>query len=137
MDASAGWDAVGTLIRNRRNELGINQATLADLLAAELGTPVNQTTISANENGQRWRDRPELLGAYISVLRLDVLSTLQTVYGVGLAAEQDRSDAPTFEELVRADSTLDEDSRQHLINQYGLLRRASAYARKNPEAHTA
>jgi len=94
MDASTGWDAVGTLIRHRREELGLSQGALARLLAEHLGESVTQTTVSANEHGQRWRDRPELLGAYVVVLDLDMMQTLSIAHGLNLSDSRQPTPVP-------------------------------------------
>lgn len=121
-----GWGTLGLLIRKRREELRLSQHALAELVSNYLGTPFHQTGVSENEKGNRWERRPELVGAYMEVLRLSDSEVNAALYGTRAAEEGRRM---TFEEFVMSDPSLSDAAKAHIVNQYGLLQEASAYSR--------
>lgn len=128
--ATSGWDALGALIRDARKRLGLSQTTVVELLTLDLeerGHPrVHQSLVSANEGGERWRDRPELVGAYTRVLRLDENEVRAALYGL---PDGQPTMPPTFEAVVRSDPSLDDEAKAHIIKQYSLLRAATLHNR--------
>lgn len=127
--ATNGWAALGALVRDARKQLGLSQTALVDLLNRDLEERdhprVQQSVVSDNERGERWRDRPELVGAYTRVLRLGEEEVTATLYGV----RRSRPATPTLAEIVNSDPSLDEESKDHILRQYELLRAATMHNR--------
>lgn len=108
----------------------MTQVEVADAVSLITGRTLKQGKVSEHERGIWGRGAIEdFAGAYGRVLGIPqerIVAVLgYDVPGGGGAAER----VPTFEELVRNDPALDEESKSHLINQYGLLRAASAHNR--------
>lgn len=120
------WGPVGALVKECRERVGLTQGELADRLTEHLGMTVNQTTVSYNEQGRRWGRRPELQAAYIEVLGISEAEWRATL---GYSPPTAIPRSLDFTAIVRADPALDEESKDHLINQYGLLRAATAHNR--------
>lgn len=124
--------ALGELIEKYRGTM--SQATVAQLLSDRLGRTVSQATVSAHENGQRWGDNPELIGAYAAVLGIPTVVMQRTI---GLPAPDDNGNPPlmttTLREIVEADPTLSDAAKEHLVKQYGLLQAASAHGWEKAE----
>jgi transcriptional regulator with XRE-family HTH domain len=123
------WVELGALVKKAREDAGLSQPYVADLLAAHLGDKFTQGMVSANESGQRWGGRGELIAAYARVLNISIVAVERALR---LPPPRDASEPLTFADMVRADPSIDEESKRHLINQYGLLRAATAHNRTRP-----
>lgn len=124
MAGNSVYTALGELIVKYRGTM--TQTTVAQLLSDYLGRSIKQTSVSAHENGQRWGDNPDLIGAYAAVLNIPIEVMQRTI---GLPAVDDQAEAPTFATIVSSDPTLSVAAKEHLISQYGLLQSASAHER--------
>lgn len=120
------WREMGRLVRRARTTRGLGQEDVADRLQAYMDKPFLQAKVSKNEAGREWS--LDLVRAYTKVLNLPTSDVMAIVMGAedGPAATV----GSTFEQLVHSDPTLTDEAKQHLVNQYALLREASAYARR-------
>lgn len=125
---------LGELIRKRREEMGLNQVHLAGLVSEEADRQLSQGKVSEHERGIWGRGALETFaGAYGRVLRIPE-DTLRAI--LGFTPLSAGTALPTFEEIVKADPSLDDDAKEHIIRQYALLQAASRYHRANPSSAT-
>lgn len=130
MDKRDTWVELGRLVRSARDEAGLSQPQLAALLSDYLGEKYAQSLVSDNERGDGWGGRDgRLPAAYAAVLNIPSHDIQRAL---GLPDLGDAVEPRTFADYVRADPTLDDTSKQHLISQYGLLRAATTYNRSRP-----
>lgn len=123
---------LGHLIRDARRALGLNQEDVAEMVSVDAERRLTQGKVSDHENGRWQRGAIEdFVGSYGRVLRISE-ERLKEV--LGFIPPGSTPTPPTFEELVRSDPSLDERSKDHLINQYGLLQAASRHHRANPSS---
>lgn len=133
MEASR-YEAVGALVKRYREARGLLQASVAELLSGELGRHVHQSLVSKNEKGQGWQkrgegvDAPDLMRAYCQVLGIPEVDMVEAL-GFHVRSEAHPRE-PTLGDLIEADTTLSRDAKDHLINQYRLLRLATQQERK-------
>lgn len=123
---------LGILIRNARRALGLTQDELAEMVAVATDRRLTQGKVSEHERGQWGKGAIEdFAAAYAHALRIPE----EQMRGVlGYTPVGATLGLPTFEEHVRADPTLDDRSKDHLINQYALLQAASRHNRAHPSA---
>jgi len=118
--------ALGALIRQHREQHGLSQDAVAELLRHEVeaGVKPSQGLVTSNEAGKRlsW----QLVGAYARVLAIP-MEKVNAAIGYGEPAEH--REPRTWREVIEADPTLSESAKAHLVNQYGLLQLASAQER--------
>lgn len=129
--------ALGALIKQYREDAGLKQAPVAELLTRELGRPIRQTLLSELERGNRWSTvEPEMYGAFARVLNIPEDLMVETAMHITRSGE----DRPkSWREVIEGDPTLSDAAKTHLINQYGLLQAASAHERNTrtiPAAET-
>lgn len=121
---------LGILIRTARKTLGLKQIDVAELVSTDTGRRVTQGMVSDHENGKWAKGNIEdFVGGYGRALRIPQ-EQLRDV--LGHAPVGGSSPLPSFEELVKADPSLDDRSKDHLINQYALLQAASRHNRAHP-----
>jgi transcriptional regulator with XRE-family HTH domain len=121
---------LGSLIRNARKALGFTQDDVARLVSVAADRPLTQGKVSEHENG-RWQQGSieNFAAAYSHALRIPEETMRETL---GFTPPGAQPPPPSFEELVRADPTLDEPSKDHIINQYALLQAATRHNRQHP-----
>jgi hypothetical protein len=122
---------LGALVRQAREDARLTQTQLSELMSARLGEKFAQSLVAANEQGAGWGGRDgRLPAAYADVLNIP---RVEVQRALDLAAD-DAGEPVTFADMVRNDPSLDDSSKHHLINQYGLLRAASAHNRAKPSS---
>lgn len=123
---------LGALIRERRKSLDMKQDQLAELVTVAAGKGLSQSKVSDHENGHWARGAIETyLLAYSEVLQLPRLLEI-----VGWRKPGETPEPLTLEDLVRADPSLDERSKEHLVAQYALLQAATRQNRGGSSAAT-
>ena len=125
---------LGSLIKNARDALGLTQDDVAKTVSTATGRRLTQGKVSEHERGIWGRGAIEdFAAAYGHALRIsqEQMREVLTFTPPGTIPS-----LPSFEEMVRADPTLDERSKDHIINQYGLLQAASRHNRAHPSAAT-
>lgn len=122
--------ALGSIVREYRERAGLIQQQLADRLTASSGQKVGQGKVSKMELGEAWGDNLDLIAHYVRVLDIPPLLMAKAA-GFPVPDGPGGTPAPTLRDLVEADPTLSRASKDHLINQYGLLQAAS---RAEPDA---
>lgn len=123
---------LGSLIKNARLGLGLTQGEVAELVSVAASKSISQPKVSEHENGDWGKGAIEdYAAAYGHALRIPE-EQMRAV--LGFTPPGAIPALPTFEEMVRADSSLDEKSKEHIINQYGLLQAASRHNRAHPSA---
>lgn len=125
---------LGALIRNARNALGLTQDEVVELVSVAADKRISQNKVSEHERG-RWGKGAieDYAAAYAHALRIPEEQMREVL---GYTPPGGGPALPTFEEQVRADPTLDDRSKEHLINQYALLQAASRHNRAHPPAAT-
>lgn len=120
---------LGPLIRTYRSALGLTQADLSELVGQETGdgSRPSQGKVSEHEGGEWKKGAIENFAAAYG--RALGIPEQEIADAIGFTPPGSSPPRPTFEDIVRADPSLDEASKQHMINQYGLLRAASRHNR--------
>ena len=120
--------ALGALVKRYREDAGLKQAPVAELLTRELGRPIRQTLLSELERGNRWSAvEPDIYGAFSRVLNIPEDEMVETAMHI---TRPGTDPAPkSWREIIEGDPTLSPAAKSHLINQYGLLQAASAHER--------
>ena len=127
-------DELGSLIKNARRGLRLTQDEVVELVSVAANKRITQGKVSDHENGKWGKGAIEdYAAAYGHALRIPE-EQMRAV--LGYTPPGAIPTLPTFEETVRADPTLDEKSKDHIINQYGLLQAASRHNRAHPSAAT-
>ena len=124
--------ALGALIRKYREDAGLKQAPVAELLSREIGRPIHQSFLSELERGRRWSAiESDIYGAFVRVLNIPEDQMVETAMHISRAG----SDLPkSWREVIEEDPSLSTAAKEHLINQYGLLQAASAHERNTRPA---
>ena len=134
MEASR-YEAVGALIKRYREASGLLQASVAELLSAEVGRHIHQSLVSKNEKGQGWQkrgdgvDAPDLMRAYCAVLSIPQDEMIEAL-GFHVAQEDRDHSPPSIADVIQADPSLSKAAKEHLVNQYRLLQLASREERR-------
>lgn len=125
---STEYERAGELIQ--RYQGGLTQTAVAELvngaLKAEKKTArITQGMVSSHRKGQKLS--LELCRAYVVALNIP---EREMIAALGYPSAMTGGKTPgTLEEFIERDPTLSKAAKEHLINQYGLLRLASAQER--------
>jgi transcriptional regulator with XRE-family HTH domain len=120
--------ALGALIKRYREDAGLKQAPVAEMLSRELGRTIRQTFLSELERGNRWSaTEPDIYGAFSRVLNIPEDEMVEVAMHITQSNGPTRPQ--TWREIIEADPSLSDAAKAHLIAQYGLLQAASAHER--------
>lgn len=135
--SSAGWLRLAQHVQAARGRLGLTREELADKTAAR-GSKVSSRTLGDIERGHRAGYNWTKLRSLEIALDWPV-GTVEHILAGGDPPMPD--DAPADDrdamisdvaEAIRRDTALIEEARQHLLNQYELLRRLSPPQKSSP-----